>query len=357
MRFSLQEEFRKLRLQAKRFTHKPNMLRLGRRGSQLWSLVQDSITAHQSLIWLTLFVLINNALSVQAEIDAPSIPKDIVLSDPYQVAETVRFLKDYTPNLDENPDQIAFDLEERINGNFIVNNVLVPSSPSLIDDGGATQNPVPSPATTETPAQDIKYTVAIGDTLSGIGARFNLKLTTLKIKNNLSDVDSIKPGQELTIPAQDLSDKAVKAADERKQASKELTTTGKTIKSLSGAKRGNYGLIVPLNHNGISRKLVGGHTGIDYRANIGTPVAAAADGIVIIATSSGWNGGYGKTILISHNAGMTTRYGHLSQVIVSPGQHVKQGQPIGKSGSTGRSTGPHLHFELRVNGVARDPFP
>jgi murein DD-endopeptidase MepM/ murein hydrolase activator NlpD len=78
--------------------------------------------------------------------------------------------------------------------------------------------------------------------------------------------------------------------------------------------------------------------------------------VVVIASSSGWNGGYGKTILISHSNGKTTRYGHLNSVDVTVGERVSQGEQIGRSGSTGRSTGPHLHFELRVNGIVKSPF-
>jgi LysM repeat protein len=316
------------------------------------SFVTEYSRVHQALIGLTLFVLLNNALMVHAANTTPDIPSEVI-SDPYQFADTVRLLADYTPNLEEDPDAIAITLEERVSGEFIKTNPLIATLPS---DSEATPSPTQI-ASAETRSKDIKYTVQIGDTLSGIGSKFSLKMATIQVKNNITNVNSLKPGLELLIPAQDLSDKAIKAADDRKLASAQLAssqTAGRRI--IATAKAGGYGLVIPIRHNGISRGLVGGHTGIDYRANIGTPVVAAASGTVAVADESGWNGGYGRTALLSHSNGMTTRYGHMNDVIVRGGQHVEQGQVIGYSGNTGRSTGPHLHFELRVNGAARNPF-
>lgn len=94
------------------------------------------------------------------------------------------------------------------------------------------------------------------------------------------------------------------------------------------------------------------HQGLDIAAPMGTTVTAAAAGTVI---SAGWYGGYGNYILIDHGGGMATGYGHLSQIFVSVNQQVQKGQAIGAVGSTGMSTGPHLHFEVRINGKATDP--
>lgn len=94
------------------------------------------------------------------------------------------------------------------------------------------------------------------------------------------------------------------------------------------------------------------HTGTDFGAARGTPIVAAADGIVV---SAGPRGGYGNTVDIAHGKGVVTRYAHQSLVLVRPGQRVRQGQVIGRVGSTGNSTGPHLHFEVRVDGRPRDP--
>jgi len=94
------------------------------------------------------------------------------------------------------------------------------------------------------------------------------------------------------------------------------------------------------------------HTGLDFRAQTGDPVRATANGKVV---SSGWSGGYGRMVEIDHGNGLSTRYGHLSEINVKVGDVVRIGQVIGEVGSTGRSTGPHLHYETRFDGEAVDP--
>jgi murein DD-endopeptidase MepM/ murein hydrolase activator NlpD len=94
------------------------------------------------------------------------------------------------------------------------------------------------------------------------------------------------------------------------------------------------------------------HTGLDFRAATGDPVRATANGKVV---SSGWAGGYGRMVEIDHGNGLSTRYGHLSEISVRIGDVIKIGQVIGAVGSTGRSTGPHLHYETRIDGDAVDP--
>ncbi len=93
------------------------------------------------------------------------------------------------------------------------------------------------------------------------------------------------------------------------------------------------------------------HEGTDYAADYGTPVLAAGDGVVIKA---GYSGGYGNLVEVRHANGITTRYGHLSAILARTGTRVEQGQVIGRVGATGLATGSHLHYEFRVNGVARD---
>ena len=94
------------------------------------------------------------------------------------------------------------------------------------------------------------------------------------------------------------------------------------------------------------------HTGIDFRGDTGEPIRATAAGTVTVA---GWSGGYGKMVEIDHGNGLATRYGHLSQIDVDIGDTVRAGAIVGKLGSTGRSTGPHVHYEVRVKGEAVDP--
>jgi murein DD-endopeptidase MepM/ murein hydrolase activator NlpD len=95
------------------------------------------------------------------------------------------------------------------------------------------------------------------------------------------------------------------------------------------------------------------HSGMDFRAPVGAPARASAAGTVVKA---GWNGGYGRMVEIEHSNGFTTRYAHLSKIGVKEGQVVSRGQEIGRVGSSGRSTGPHLHYEIRRDGEAIDPL-
>jgi murein DD-endopeptidase MepM/ murein hydrolase activator NlpD len=105
----------------------------------------------------------------------------------------------------------------------------------------------------------------------------------------------------------------------------------------------------PFNHHAAM------HPGIDLSGSYGTPIYATADGTVLRA---GWNnGGYGNLVEIDHGRGITTRYGHMSAILVSAGEHITRGQQVGRMGSTGRSTGNHLHYEVRIDGHAVNPIP
>jgi murein DD-endopeptidase MepM/ murein hydrolase activator NlpD len=95
------------------------------------------------------------------------------------------------------------------------------------------------------------------------------------------------------------------------------------------------------------------HPGLDIAVPAGTNVAATADGLVIYAD---WRNGYGNAVVIDHGHGLTTRYGHMSAIEVKPGQQLHRGDIIGRAGSTGRSTGPHVHYEIRENNQALDPL-
>jgi Peptidase family M23 len=116
--------------------------------------------------------------------------------------------------------------------------------------------------------------------------------------------------------------------------------------------------------NGILRSSFGGrcdplsgegtfHTGVDLAAATGTPVHVTADGVV---TSAGWSGAYGKLVVVDHGNGIETYYAHLSEFMVVPGQEVQRGQIIALSGGTGRVTGPHMHYEVRLHGTPVNPY-
>ncbi|MEO5604664.1 MAG: M23 family metallopeptidase [Novosphingobium sp.] len=96
------------------------------------------------------------------------------------------------------------------------------------------------------------------------------------------------------------------------------------------------------------------HAGADLRASSGTTIRATADGLV---THAGRAGGYGLLVTLLHQDGYETRYAHMSRILVAPGNRLRKGQMIGEVGSTGRSTGPHLHYEVRHHGRPMDPVP
>lgn len=250
--------------------------------------------------------------------------------------------------------------------------VLTPAS----DEGFASADDVGNPFTTEATKLEVTYMVQNGDTITDIADKFGLHVATIAERNQIGieDIEKLAPGDTLTIPPVDTSDstewlaklnehkeaqrqKAIAAANEaaRKAGKSRSKKSSKQVASSGFAGAASQNFTVPLSHNGISRGVSSYHAGIDYRANTGTGVKTAQDGKVV-QTTGGWAGGFGNSILVDHGNGLTTRYAHLSQVEVSVGQVVSQGETIGRSGNTGYSTGPHLHFETRKNGSVISPF-
>lgn len=160
---------------------------------------------------------------------------------------------------------------------------------------------------------------------------------------------------------------ARKAAEEAKKAAASKSSSSSTSTSSSNATVSSYsggklGWPCPSSSRITSQygyRILFGvrdfHTGIDIGATHGSNIVAAESGTVILA-NYGWNGGYGNYIIINHGNGITTRYAHASKLYVSAGQTVSKGQVIAAVGTTGNSTGPHLHFETRLNGVHKNPL-
>lgn len=190
------------------------------------------------------------------------------------------------------------------------------------------------------PISGVRYTVAKGDTLASITKKFNGDIDEIIQYNGLPENAKLAIGDEMVIPNGEMATVSYGSA---------VTTA---VRGASGPSYSGY-YLMPV--SGGARKSQGlhGYNGVDLAAPSGTPIVASAAGDVIIARNSGWNGGYGVYIVIRHNNDTQTLYSHNSQNIVYQGQRVVQGQVIGYIGSTGRSTGPHLHFEVRG---AKNPF-
>ena len=238
----------------------------------------------------------------------------------------------------------------------------------------------------------IDYVVQVGDTISTIAQKFSLNTNTLLWENNLSYYSLIKPGQTLKIlPVNGLSYKIKKGdtlqkvaktyksqADNiiefNKLASASDIQIGQTIivpdgvksvpqtvrysnptkSSFANAPTSNSKLLWPTNSHKITQYFRWRHSGLDIGNKTGQPTYSSEAGRI---TKAGWSrGGYGYYIIIDHSGGLETLYAHLSKIYVKVGQNVARGQVIGAVGSTGRSTGPHLHFEVRVNNRRVNPL-
>ena len=187
------------------------------------------------------------------------------------------------------------------------------------------------------PVSGIKYVVKKGDSLSSIAKNFKGDKAEIISFNDLGDENGLVVGKEIIIPNGEIS----QTAQEKTNSTK--TTTPKNMAS-KGSTKGYF--LRPV-IGGIKTQGLHGHNGVDIAAKLNTPILASASGQVIVAKSGGWNGGYGSYVVISHPNGMQTLYGHLNLVNVSVGDSVKKGDVIGGMGNTGKSTGVHLHFEVR----------
>ena len=230
------------------------------------------------------------------------------------------------------------------------------------------------------------YTVRGGDTLSKIADMFGVSAATIYWANNLKQGDQIKIGDTLVILPVSGIQYEVKKGDTAKSVAKKYKSDAQDIIAYNslpadGSLEDGITIIIPdaelapvpgaparaRGTGGPSlagyymRPIVGGRksqglhgfNGVDLADSCGTPVYASAGGTVIVARSQGWNGGYGKYVVIAHSNGTQTVYGHLSLVNAGVGQFVAQGFQIGNIGSTGNSTGCHVHFEIRG---ARNPW-
>ncbi len=243
----------------------------------------------------------------------------------------------------------------------------------------------------------IEYEVKNGETLSQLAEKFKISLDTIKWANNLDSIHSIKPGQVLKILPVSGVALTVKDGDTLESVAKKYSAASQAIldypfndipddfklktgqvliipdgsppeikvapkpkpqpqgPSAQFSAPGGGNFIWPAVSQGISQYFSWYHPGIDLPNRSAPPILAADGGTVVVA---GWpdNYGYGNRVVIDHENGYKTLYAHLSNIYVSVGQQVSRGQTIGQMGSTGRSTGTHLHFEIHFKGVAVNPL-
>jgi len=194
------------------------------------------------------------------------------------------------------------------------------------------------------PYSGVEHTVVKGETLQGLANKYKVDMWDILSANDLDADAKIAIGEKIMIPGASLS-----------------SNTNTKPKSSSGVAKSGYSSNVPLVAGYFinpvpgavkSRGVKPGHKGVDLAASTGTPIKAMASGVVLIARN-GYNGGFGNYVVVQHPNGVKTLYAHMSRLGTTPGAQVSQGQTIGYVGNTGRSTGPHLHFEVLG---AKNPF-
>ncbi|MFH1565044.1 MAG: M23 family metallopeptidase [bacterium] len=268
------------------------------------------------------------------------------------------------------------------------------------DEGALIKPEIPTNVGSNNLAQrqnSINYIVQEGDAISSIASSFGLKSSTILWENNLGEYSIIKPGQELVVPAIDGLTHVVKSgetllaiakkygaemgkiidhnnlvsADDISAGQKLFIPGGVKILPPPAPKRSTIASFIipdsapivsqtrmlwPADSKRITQYYSWRHHGLDIGGKTTNYIYASDDGTISIAAYSGWNSGYGTHIMIDHGNSKKTLYGHLSKNFVQVGEKVKKGQVIGMMGTTGRSTGVHLHFEVRFGSSLVNPL-
>jgi len=202
------------------------------------------------------------------------------------------------------------------------------------------------------PTTGIKHTVKKNQTLDQIARLYGVDKNQILTYNDIDNEGSLRVGQEILIPG----GKKLPTAPIYQQPS---TPQGPGI--YNGTKPANVmpsgtRMQWPTSGHRITQYYGWRHTGLDIDGDYSSPLYAAEAGTVIKAETDGWNGGYGRMVIIDHGGGIQTLYGHMNKLFVKVGDKVNRGQTIGMMGTTGRSTGTHLHFEVRVGGRRLNPL-
>ena len=226
-------------------------------------------------------------------------------------------------------------------------------------------------ATLRIPNQDgIFYVIKKDETIESVSKRYGVSMNKIRQVNATVDVAALKPGEEIFLPGARPVGLVEHHADKTKLAEAKKANQ-KAIKNLAKNEKTQNGEVAVSNTGGFRWPLMGRinspfgwrqhpitkrrdfHTGIDIKGNRGDPIKGAGGGKVVY---SGWMGGYGKVLVIEHSNGQSTLYAHCSTLLVGKGANVSSGQLIAKVGTTGRSTGPHLHFEVRNGNTPVNPI-
>jgi LysM repeat protein len=189
------------------------------------------------------------------------------------------------------------------------------------------------------PITGVRHTVEKNDTLASIAKLYNADLEEITRYNDLSIQAPLSVGQIVVVPDGEIKHVAHTSYGYTDTSTNNVSTVaGYYIRPISGGRRSQG---------------IHGYNAVDLAASVGTPIVAAASGEVLISRQGGWNGGYGNYVVIKHDNGTQTLYSHNNSNIVNSGEWVVKGQVIGYVGSTGKTTGPHVHFEIRG---AKNPF-
>ncbi len=189
------------------------------------------------------------------------------------------------------------------------------------------------------PISGIRYTVKKGDTLASVAKKYKGDAEEIAQFNGLDHGAALAVGQMVIVPDGEMTTTIVTKTPTVGSVGSKLTTfIGSLMRPITGGRK---------------TQGIHGFNGVDLSSTYGADVFASSAGTVIIARNGGWNGGYGSYVVVDHGNGVQTLYAHLSRVVVAQGGRVTQGQVIGALGNSGKSTGPHLHFEVRG---AKNPF-
>ena len=200
------------------------------------------------------------------------------------------------------------------------------------------------------PITGVSHTVKQGDTIESIAKKYKSDAEEIRLFNELAKDAKLSAGDIVIVPDGEIA--KIQPKVDAYSKSVPPSSYGSSKNPLPNRSVADGYFIRPI-VGGRKTQGIHGYNGVDLAAPVGTPLIASASGKVIVAKTTGWNGGYGMYVVIAHSNGTQTLYAHMSLVSVYAGMDVVQGQVIGKVGSTGKSTGPHVHFEIRG---AKNPF-